>query len=445
MSSSCWQKIARLSAALLPLALTPAAHATTVTPADIDQEKELIIRDLGVVEWTDPHPGPHGHRLGIENILAQISRDGTAKTALLEWMDAWVSVFPRPNGLPPITVTVGANLLQQWMVRDGATSRAAWRPNFQNAPFRLLAITNRMDLQRRDADGLPLSAGEGRLIFGVTLGPGATGQALKAAVIFEFSLPARSEGEVLAWAQAWHGLKSFPNFDDHYGEALAALTGRFVGRATLNQIRTNEIDLSNAGEWNLREFRADPATGVFFAATTKQTPDGSFATSQVLSDYINAHVSDILQQRHAVPRLIGPQAFLGTQADVASAGQIIWNPPNVPNAAARYLFALNTCNGCHGVEAQTANFMHVSARAPGAVSELSSFLQDAPPVDQAGQSNIAHPELKEITARKNIMVAVLNEQPPNYLLLSLTERARWTVPPAGGLLQLIRARAGRED
>jgi hypothetical protein len=39
----------------------------------------------------------------------------------------------------------------------------------------------------------------------------------------------------------------------------------------------------------------------------------------------------------------------------------------------RHDFALNTCNGCHSTETNTA-FAHVGARAPGQVAPLSGFL-----------------------------------------------------------------------
>jgi hypothetical protein len=435
----------RLAVALI-LTFVPVAWSAGLGPQDIKVEKELIIRDLGVVEWKEALPSPQGGRFTLEALLAGISRDGTAKTALLDWLNTWV--VERPTG----NLAVGAELVRKWKKADGneTVTDAAWQPNFLNAPFRLLAITNRLDLQKRDVDGIPLNAGEGRFVFGVTNGPGLTGGALPATVIFEYELVARSEAEVLAWAQAWHALGSFPQFNDDYANALAAVTERFTKHnaapgkpngSALNQLRTNEIGLSGA-PWNLREFRLDPATGRFFPATTKQTPLQSLATSPLVADYINSHEADILAQRHSVPRKFQQQAFLGRQADVPLPQQPIWNPAGVKNPTARYLFAFNTCNGCHGAEAQTAAFTHVANRNPHAVADLSPFLSDAIPQDPVTQA--PHPELKEITARRTVMAGLLNGAPPDFFSLSLIEKARQSKGPSAEVLRLLESRANRE-
>lgn len=426
---------------VLAALLSSAVPGSAVDPQDILVEKELIIRDVAVVEWKEALNSPGGGRFTIEALLQGLSRDGTARTALFDWFGAWTNESGQK---------IGEILLAEWRQRDGAApTDPAWQPNFLHAPFRLLAITNRLDLQRRDADGLPLSAGEGRFVFGFTTGTGPAAPALPATVIFEYELPARTEAEVLAWAQAWHALGKFPAFNDDYNKALAALTERFTKRgaapgkpngSALNQIRTNEIAFS--GIWNLREFRLHPAGGAFFAATTKQTPLNTLFPSPAVADYINGHEADILAQIHRVPRRFRQQPFLATQANVPDSSAVIWNPPGVKNPAARYLFAFNTCNGCHGAEAQTSAFTHILVRAQGAPAGLSPFLRDLAPRDPLTQTD--HPELREITARRKIMAAVLNGTPPNFFALSAAQKAALSLKPSEDLLVLLASRVNRE-
>jgi hypothetical protein len=50
-----------------------------------------------------------------------------------------------------------------------------------------------------------------------------------------------------------------------------------------------------------------------------------------------------------------------------------WSAPGITNPEARHKFSLNTCNGCHGAETQTA-FLQINPRSPGQASVLSGFL-----------------------------------------------------------------------
>src|SRR5690606_792741 len=111
------------------------------------------------------------------------------------------------------------------------------RLDLSKAPFRLLAIVNRIDLRSdgggyggggviggpiraADAPGamiapdamiapapMPVHAGEGRFVFGV-LDP--QGRPLPFTVIFEYELPASDPREVLGWARSWHALGEVP-------------------------------------------------------------------------------------------------------------------------------------------------------------------------------------------------------------------------------------------
>jgi len=451
------------------LALNGTGRAAPVDPdKDISFAQELLINDHYVVEaWpkTQTRPGPRP--LGIEAVLMGLSRDGTAKTALLDWLKVWVSDCGSPSGSTEV-IPVGQRLIDRWKEDDGAArlSDTEWRPNFDHAPFRLLALVNRMDLQHRDADGLPLNAGEGRLVYGVTLGPGNDGLALNATVIFEYELAAQSEADVLLWAIKWHKLgQCFDKIGPEYCEALAKLIADFTGcgampcktnGSALNQIRTNESQLSGVklGDerfpWRLREFRLMPGTGTFFAATTKQTP-GAFVPDSLVAEYINSHEADILAMRHKVPAYYQGTPFLARQVDLSQIGGPAWllrdsnKSPLVKNPEARFQFAFNTCNGCHGFETGT-NFLHISPRIPAESATLSFFLQDKSPVNQVDvPSSIDHPELKEITHRRKIFAEILNGARPTWITFLQGTGSSSTVIPSQELLRLLAARANREE
>ena len=77
-----------------------------------------------------------------------------------------------------------------------------------------------------------------------------------------------------------------------YNEALEAITqpivvanagGEAANGSTLSQLRTNENLLDNAGEgldWQVREFRIDPATHLLTQDTGAQTPRGFLPPAQ---------------------------------------------------------------------------------------------------------------------------------------------------------------------
>jgi hypothetical protein len=254
---------------------------------------------------------------------------------------------------------------------------AAGQLDLAQAPVRLLAIVNRVDL-RNVALG---HAGEGRFVFGL-LGPG--GFPLEATVIFEYSLPASTEDEVLGWIRAWHALGALPVPSEEYNAALQAITDRFTRRgamparpngSALSQFRTNEISLGFNGIWELREFTFG-AGGMLVPDTIKLTPDRpSFDRTPLLASFVNANEESILLERHDIPLSIRDgdrdRPFLAGAVfnDLSS-----WSAPGINNPEARHKFALNTCNGCHSLQETNTAFLMVFPRLPGEQARLSPFL-----------------------------------------------------------------------
>jgi hypothetical protein len=271
-------------------------------------------------------------------------------------------------------------------VRKTSALRELWptgadgKPDLARAPFRLLAITNRVDLH---ATG----NGEGRFVFGVV---DATGKGRPMTVAFEFMLPTTNPqtGAPVTradWAAWFHALNGLP-FGAGYNYALQAITELFTRRGTsparpggssLGQVRTNEILMG--GPWQLREFHLTSAAdgvGLRLAATA-QTPPGSAVTDRTLENqallrYLAGSPAEIHGGFASVP-----DGLLGGQANENFA----WTFTTPVDKAARHAFAGQTCNGCHASEIgglQLDGFYHVSPLAdPGSdgSGRLSSFMK----------------------------------------------------------------------
>jgi len=265
------------------------------------------------------------------------------------------------------------------------------------APFRLLAIVNRQDLRGNTLYGSG-DAGEARFVFGLldcnhVLSP--AGDEEEFLVIMEYGIRKNTCMDVKAWAQEWRALGGLIVGSAAYNAQLQAITDQFTlananpfqlpNRSAINQVRMNEFALVGSDAfWQLRESTLNscglfcwlPSAGRLTHKTTAQTPDGWFMGSVAgrlaLRDFINTNQASILVGTHAVSlTLPGGQHFRGGAIDPGAG--FAWNPAGVVNLDARHEFSKATCNGCHTSETGT-DFVHISTRAPGTVSQLSDFL-----------------------------------------------------------------------
>jgi hypothetical protein len=212
------------------------------------------------------------------------------------------------------------------------------------APYRLIAIANRMD-QRDEVATAP--NGEGRLVFGLADGSGDDPNApgMPMTVIFEYRLP--TNRTVKEWADAWHHLASFPAHDEPYRAALQEVTDAFTSRganpegingSAISQVRTNESALN--WMWQLREFHLTPS-GSLEHGPLRNTPAEELNGSVQLANFINANAEAIRNRRFEMPRSLA--------AGSAISFLFRWGAPEVDEETRR-AFALQTCNGCHGSE-----------------------------------------------------------------------------------------------
>jgi len=339
----------------------------------VSTARELMITNLGVVDdvrtqgdgvWSFKHlmeamaPTPADAPDMVEQMLTSFLSTQTVNGFNIE---------PRPG--------MQFRILDNWpRTEDG-------KLDLSQPLLRLQAIVNRFDLRNLAAG----DAGEGRFVFAFEAPFYGYGRfPLQATLILEYKLPASSTADVLAWANAWHGLGALTAGSPEYNTALEAITERFAGRnarpgpsfpngSAINAVRTNEIDFGQNGIWELREFVLSPSTGLLVPATVKLTPDLGFNFTNTLASFINANEATILTETHTVPEQFQEAPFLA--GAVLNDFFTTWQAQGINNNEARHKFALNTCNGCHSIETGV-NFLQIGPRFAGNGSEafLSGFL-----------------------------------------------------------------------
>jgi len=370
----------------------------------IDPERELFITDPAVVDdpvrTTCSSPDPSscgvwsfGHLMAA---MAGTHDHAAVSDFTMQWLETWTEKQAVNGQIIGARPAMASRIIEPWL-RAGGGVYMGRGLDFSRAPFRLLAIVNRMDLRQGDRYGGGFrSAGEARFVFGV-LDP-ETGAPLPFTVIFEYQLQADTCDEVMLWAEQWHALGQ-----TGYDRAeLATLTERFAGfratrqgRSSIAQVRSNEIAL--APIWQLREFVREcdgtPHEAETFApepgaacrlvpTTVKQSPanflrhvDLAGPDGADLHAWMAANQDAIRAGTHVIPdRFASGAPFLGAfdNADFDT-----FDPINLPPEwrDLRNNIALQSCSGCHTVETGTV-FLHVQPRQPGQPASLSNFVTE---------------------------------------------------------------------
>lgn len=211
-------------------------------------EKELLITDPQVVD-SDYARYPGAWSFGY--LMEEAFGREQAPEQVAQWLENWTSGTWMIEGNPLKTderAQLREKIIQVWQKKDGYRAEAgtAWSPQMVHAPFRLLAIVNRMDLalptvkRIDDPRSLPRSYGgnvdpfarqngEGRLVFCLVdeedrvVKKGLT-------LILEYGLDGATDEARLDWAMAWHALGKHANFDQEYRDALRQVTRCFTDR-----------------------------------------------------------------------------------------------------------------------------------------------------------------------------------------------------------------------
>lgn len=357
---------------------------------------EILITSVRVVDdpcrtsWTGSCAG--GGTQGIwtfRELMTRMAGAGSPQVLAAEWLHQW-EIPLVVNGFPvPPRPGIRSLVIDPWLVASGCpagspiTGPGACPLDLKRAPLRLLAVSNRVDLECADYTGV--GPGEARFVFGVL---GSTGNPLRAAVIFEYKLPPQRGGSPYTpenWENDWHALSSLAIGSPPYMATLEGIlnditaVGAIPGGPNLGtaigQVRSNEIDFGG-GPWKLREARLLPGSGVpsgdlLLATTTAETPDDSRNLSAPLDAYLNANqpLLATFQQRPL------PTALFGGESSAPLPGTPFFDHTAASPLAPieRHHFGFNTCSGCHSVEANTP-FLHVGVRPAGSPAPLSPFL-----------------------------------------------------------------------
>lgn len=212
-----------------------------------------------------------------------------------------------------------------------------------------MAIVNRIDLGENPGYATASPAGELRFIFRF-VGFDCDNTA-ELNVIFEYGIPPMNCFGQRQYAKKWIALSAMPLGSPEFNAALQVITDPIVMRgaggakpngSALNQLRTNH-EIGPA--WDLREFHVELPSHHLRPATTKQTPRHVLNETKTTTDYVTLNADAIKKGTYVVPlQFPAGTPFLGAQSLVTP--DSIWNGnPPIPDAKARHLFSLGTCNG----------------------------------------------------------------------------------------------------
>jgi hypothetical protein len=409
--------------------------------AKISQFNELEIVHPLVVNDPRASNATGGH-WSFRFLVEQMAPKGTDPS---DFVLALLKSWETPETVNGVTVAartqIDSVVINPWLTASGGK-----KLDLAKAPFKLMAITNRLDLLAKDCS----NAGEGRFVFGVT---DQNGNALSFTMIFEYHLPTGGAVTPHVWAKRWHALHGLDitqgDGKTTYNDALQGITDLFSTRGSLpsapngnaiSQVRSNEIAL--AGPWQLREFHlVDSGSGGFLVpATTAQSPTQTgLNDTATLHDFISDNAAGIDDGTVVFPptytdTIKGVKqtvSILGPNSDEDGSRWQQTDPvtkrnPNPIDATTLTNFSFLTCNGCHNLQnVQIGGFYHVDPFIEGnpkggvkAGSErLSPFL--------LGNPNANPPIPSDLARRAKVMQGLLCQTScPTEGLVSGPEGAR---------------------
>jgi hypothetical protein len=386
---------------------TPLRAPATPARPRIEAGSQLLITDLRVVEdpvRTQPRSGPRA-AWTFRHLVENMAGNQDPSEFVLTWLRQWETDQAVNGHIAPARPSIRELVIDPWLKASGGR-----RLDLGKAPFKLLAIVNRMDLHVRDGSKVA-TGGEGRFVFGVL---GADGTPLPSlagtgegafTVIFEYELPAKDLRQLRDWAFEWAALGANPVGSPPYNQALESLTRRFTNRgaapwkpngSALNQIRSNELALGLP--WELREFVLDPSTRRLRPSPVALSPDVlSLNGTPEFAALVNDNESALLAETFVLPpeleaasSLAGPfqvsdfpdaaERTFATREFFDPFVDVPWSADGIRNNDARHALALNTCGGCHRTETG-ATFLqigfpkdHQLPRSLGKKATLAGFL-----------------------------------------------------------------------
>jgi len=400
-------------------------------PENIDVFKELLITDPRVIEdpmrTYDPctMQGTPNSEWSFARLFRNIANQDRTGISPEEFAQNWVDQILNPisiNGGNTEPTELEQAVLLNWIAQSGGADQPL---DLDKAPFKLLAIVNRIDLRtRRDAGEVRFVFGAlrtDRCVFEVSAGPAPY------SVIFEYKKKGSSHGIRKKWGRQWHKLANFELGSAEYNHKLSTLTRKVTkadinrkqrpNRTTLTLLRTN-AELDEGRIWLMREFKmaanSNPLLrGHIEQSTLTTTPSEAFNKTDALSEYMNTNARKIAKNKHKIPLISAqngePMATGSIFVGLPFTGQEnFWegSPTTPVDPEIRHLFSLNTCNGCHGRETNT-EFVHINPeRDAGLPARLSRFMTGSEVDDPTDPSKVRR--FNELERRAQDLDALIN-------------------------------------
>jgi hypothetical protein len=338
------------------------------------------------------------------------------------WLDQWASATSVPVSSDPGAATVPVEprsaaeptFLCPWLVRSPGTGCDLACSNCNNrradltqAPFRLLAIVNRLDAAvtasvSTSAVACGASGGELRFVYGAA--DPVTLSVLPFTVVFEYSVALRPGETMRDWAAAWYALGQATVGSAAFNDRLDVVVAQGLARATLQRVRTNEVSFGSADgdPWDMRQFvpqLTDAGTTRLVEVAVPGTPRLTLASSPDLGQWIDANSASVLAGQNALPA-----SMLAASAPIPSP-DFSWHT-SATDATTATAFNQNTCNGCHGGRTDPTDipFQHV---APPATTSNYGFSSGAPTAAQLSHflHNPGHND--ELSRRESVMAGLM--------------------------------------
>ena len=358
------------------------------------KDHSLMITDIGVIEDTSrtipnpclASPSDTSKAWTFARLMSDMANPAltgvTASEFTLRWLEMWATDQTVNNQTVPARPNINALILDPWKANSNFAVTGELAMHL--APFKLIAIVNRMDLGGSTGYGAS-DAGEGRFVF-VALDANCN-PVTNFTVIFEYKINIKGCTNIRAYAKEWYDLKNMVLGSPAYNAALETITDRFAlpntnpanpNGSSISQIRTNENALHH--EWELREFViCNPADSTLtpcadnhlVETTVKMEPasrynrfEGAGAPDmKILADWANLNSPAIRAFSYDVPREEALQPFLAGHSPVPNPSTVFDGQAGpgagfITDDSTRFVLSLNTCKGCHAGETNTF-FQHI--------------------------------------------------------------------------------------
>jgi hypothetical protein len=237
-------------------------NAALAAPTTLDSIRKncMVITDLKVVEdstrtWNlcalkGNAKGPWTFGTLMRQLASRnpthIASDSAVSVFVKKWLNLW-AVEQVINSDTVKARTLVSKILNPWLNQSNNAGAPTGQLDMRFAPFKLIAIVNRVDLRDGALNGIPGSpCGEGRFVFCLIKNDCSRAQSMT--IIFEYGInkPATCSDRK-AWAQQWINLKNFTVGSKAYNQALQNITDQFTkcgsnpsspNQSSLDQLRT---------------------------------------------------------------------------------------------------------------------------------------------------------------------------------------------------------------